>query len=85
MLKITEEQIEKINTDYPGIRDSIHHYESAILPNCKHCDSPDTASVQVGVVQRTMNIAVATTKFKLTPNGPKRGQYFCNACSSYFD
>jgi hypothetical protein len=31
-----------------------------------------------------MNTAAATTKFKLIPNGPKRGKYFCNVCKQYF-
>lgn len=56
----------------------------ADLPPCPDCGSEDTASVQIGVIQRTMNIAAATTKFKLIPNGPKPGPYFCNACDRFF-
>jgi len=38
----------------------------------------------MGVVGYSMNTAAATTKFKLIPNGPKRGKYFCNVCKQYF-
>ena len=47
--------------------------------------SEDTADVQVGIVRRTIQIAAATTKFKLIPNNPKRGSYFCNTCKKLFD
>ena len=84
MLQITEQRIEQMNADYPGIKDDIHYFESATLPSCPLCESTDTASVQAGLIQRTMNIAISTTKFKLIGNGPKPGKYFCNSCKSYF-
>jgi hypothetical protein len=63
---------------------SVLHFEMAKLPPCAHCGSENTADVQVGVVQYTMNLAAATSKFKLIPNGPKPGKYFCNACKKFF-
>ena len=71
---------------YPGITEQIRRFENAELPPCPHCGSSDTASVQVGIIGRTININAATRKFKLVPNMPdKRGDYFCNKCGKYFD
>jgi hypothetical protein len=47
--------------------------------------SDDTASVGCGVIGRTMNIAGATTKFKLVANGPALGKYFCHIGNRFFD
>jgi hypothetical protein len=47
--------------------------------------SDNTASVQVGVIGRTITMAAATSKFKLVANGPKPGTYFCQACRGFFD
>jgi hypothetical protein len=69
---------------YPGITESILRFERAELPACPRCGSQDTANVQVGLIGRTIDIAAATTKFKLIPNGPKPGAYFCNACGEFF-
>lgn len=84
MLKLTAEEIDDLEKKYPGIRESIMHFEQAPLPLCPHCRSEDTADVQVGLIGRTINIAAATTKFRLIPNGPKPGNYFCNACKKFF-
>jgi hypothetical protein len=55
------------------------------LPSCPHCGSGDTASVQVGIIGRTIYIAGSTRKFKLVPNmKDKKGKYFCNDCKKYF-
>ena len=70
---------------YAGIKEDISRFEEANLPACHYCGSDNTASVQCGLVGRTMNIAAATTKFKLFPNSPKAGKYFCNACNKCFD
>jgi len=56
-----------------------------VLPQCPRCGSKDTADVQCGIIGRTINIAAATTRFKLIPNGPAPGKYFCNACDEFFD
>lgn len=84
MLLVDEQSLREFETDYPGIQRTIHYFEKATLPRCPRCQSHNTADVQVGVIGRTILIAGATSKFKLIPNGPKPGRYFCNACSSYF-
>ena len=52
---------------------------------CARCGSTKTAGVHCGIVGRTINLAAATTKFKLIANGPRPGQYFCNACNEFSD
>ena len=85
MLKISQQQIKEMETQYPGITEDINRFESASLPMCIHCNSTDTADVQVGIIGRTIFICAATTKFKLIPNGPKPGNFWCNSCKRYFD
>lgn len=71
---------------YPGITEQIRHFEEMELPSCPHCGSGDTASVQVGIIGRTIYIAGSTKKFKLVPNmKDKSGKYFCNNCKKYYD
>jgi hypothetical protein len=71
---------------YPGITEQIRRFKEADLPPCPHCGSGDTASVQAGVIGRTMNIAGSTRKFKLVMNmADKKGEYFCNECKKFFD
>ena len=84
MLKIDKDTLNEMEQKYSGIRKQIVRFEEATLPACPHCGSQDTAEVNVGIVGRTINIAAATTKFKLIPNGPKPGDYFCNACDAFF-
>ena len=84
-LRIDQKRIDELEKQYPEIAKDILGFEDAILPSCAHCDSEDTATVQVGVVGRTINIALATTKFRLIPNGPKKGKYFCHSCKEFFD
>lgn len=55
------------------------------VPPCGFCGSPDTASVQVGVVGITIQLAATCRKFRLIPNGPKPGTWYCHACKQYFD
>ena len=74
-----------METSYPGIREQIFRFDAAELPVCPDCNSPDTASVQVGVIGRTINLCAATSKFHLIPNGPKPGEFFCNSCRKYFN
>ncbi len=85
MLKINQEALDHIELQYPGIDKSIRNREEAALPVCSLCGSEDTAEVGVGLVGYSINLAAATTKFKLIPNGPKPGTYFCNSCNKFFD
>lgn len=85
MLKIDQETITRLEKNRPAIGESIRHYDGEALPVCARCASKDTASVHCGIVGRTISLAAATTKFKLIPNGPRPGEYFCNACKEFFD
>ena len=85
MLKVDKETLDRMETGYPGIVETILEFEQAPLPACSRCRSEDTADVQCGIVGRTINIAAATTKFKLIANGPKPGNHFCNTCNELFN
>ena len=79
---------EELTTEerYPGITEQLRQFEKAELPSCPHCGSDDTASVQVGIIGRTIWLAASTKKFKLVPNMvDKQGNYFCNECKKFFD
>ena len=84
MLKVSQEYIDNLEKDYPGIQKQIMNYETAELPPCPHCGSDDTASVQVGAVGRLFALIRATSKVTMVANGPKPGEYFCNRCRKYF-
>jgi hypothetical protein len=85
MIKVSPERIDRMDEERPGVKEQILRFEAAELPDCPNCKSADTASVQVGLIQRTMYISAATTKFKLMANGPVPGKYFCNHCDEFFD
>ncbi len=85
MIKLSPESLEKLESQYPGILDSIRQQEVTPLPSCPHCFSEDTATVGVGCVGPSLALASATTRYRLIPNGPKPGSYYCNTCSRYFD
>jgi len=85
MLKADKETLDALEARYPGIGQQIHRFEEAELPTCPCCGSEDTADVQCGIIARTTHIAAATTKFRLIPNPPKPGAYFCNSCREYFN
>jgi hypothetical protein len=85
MLKVDQATLEKLESQYPGIIEQICYFDGLDLPHWPDCGSSDTADVQCGIIGRTINIAVATKKFKLIANGPKPGSYFCNACMKYFE
>jgi hypothetical protein len=85
MLKVDKETLDHMESGYPGIMKNILYFEEAILPPCPCCTSENTAIVQCGIIGRTINIVTATTKFRLIPNGPVPGKYFCNKCGHYFD
>jgi hypothetical protein len=85
-LRISDTELNRLNDQYDGIRDQILHFESMDIPACSCCGSDDTAATQVGVIGRTMNIALATSKVKLIGNRTSsEGRHFCNACESFFD
>ena len=85
MVKVDQETLDWMEKTYPGISESIRFREEATLPVCARCGSEDTASVGCGVIGRTINLALATTKFKLVPNSPSPGKYFCNTCNEFFN
>ncbi len=60
-------------------------FEAMEVPPCSRCGARDTASVQVGVIGLTIRLAATCRKFKLIPNGPKPGEWFCHACGKFFD
>ena len=71
---------------YPGITEQYFRLEEAELPPCSHCGSKDTASVQVGIVGRTIYLAGVSKKFKLVPNvSDRKGKHFCNDCNKFFE
>ena len=84
-LQISNDALNKLNDQYEGIRDQILSFEAMELPQCVSCGCEDTAIIQVGVIGRTMNIAIATSKIKLVSNANSdHGKYFCNACETFF-
>jgi hypothetical protein len=85
MLKINQDALDRMEVQYPGIKKAIRDREEAALPVCALCGSEDTAEVGAGLVGYAINLAAATSKFKLIPGDPKPGQYFCNACNAFFD
>ena len=85
MLKIDKEALDRMEEQHPGIGETILFYEEYPLPVCSRCGSEDTAKVGCGIIGRTIYIAAATTKFKLIPNDPKPGAYFCNTCNEFFN
>jgi hypothetical protein len=79
-------KLAELEVKYPGITEQYQRFEGAELPPCPHCGAEDTASVQVGIIGRTINLAALCRKFKLVPNGEdKLGEYFCNECGEFFD
>ena len=88
MLRYSEKQLQRVEANYPGVRESIERFEAMEIPACPSCLSDDTAVIQVGLIGRTMTIAGGTTKFKIIPNRSKpkwKRKYFCRACEETFD
>lgn len=74
----------------PRTREQIYQeiyarYTRMEVPPCPQCGTSNTASVQVGIVWITIWMAATCPKFKLIPNGPKPGNWFCNTCQKFFD
>ena len=84
MLKVSRKSLGESEKQYPGFKDTVFHFENAKLPVCPICQSKDTAQVGCGMVGFSISVASATTKFKLTANGPKPGEFYCNACEKFF-
>jgi hypothetical protein len=84
MLRVDQETLDRMESQYEGIIEQIMRFENALLPSCPHCQSDNTAEVQVGVIGRSIYVICATTKFRLILNGPQPGRYYCNDCGKYF-
>jgi hypothetical protein len=85
MIKISQEALDSMESSYPGIKQNVAYFEAMDIPPCPKCGSSDTASVQVGIIGRTIYLCAATTKFTLVPNSPKPGDYLCQTCRHYFN
>lgn len=84
MLRVSLDAFKEYDAHYQGFIRQVIKWENAILPSCTKCGSYDTADVNVGIVSRTIHLAGATTKFKLIPNGPRPGRFYCNTCEAFF-
>ncbi len=84
MLKVEQATLERMESQYSGIVKTILYFEEAVLPSCPHCGAANTASVQAGIIGRTIYIASATTKVHPVPNVTAEiGHYFCSECKKY--
>ena len=63
----------------------LEQFNAMDVPPCIHCESPDTASVQCGVIRLTMALSANCRKFKLIGNGPKLAEWYCNECEQFFN
>ena len=63
----------------------LKQYNAMDVPQCIHCESADTASVQCGVIRLTMALSANCRKFKLIGNGPKPAEWCCNSCNNFFN
>ncbi len=63
----------------------VRRFTDMQVPRCVRCGSEDTASVQVGVIGLTLRLAATCRKFKLIPDGPQPGEWFCHGCGRFFD
>ena len=66
-------------------RDIYERFMRKEMPPCTLCGSPNTASVQVGLIGLTIRLAATCPKFKLIAYGPKPGEWFCNSCQHFFN
>lgn len=84
MIKVSTDLIDKMEKIYPEIKGQIKWFENLNLPPCPVCAGTDVASVQVGIIGRTIHLALATTKFHLMLNYNGEGIYYCNTCRKFF-
>ena len=63
----------------------LKQYNAMDVPQCVHCESVDTASVECGVIRLTMSLSATCRKFKLIGNGPKPAEWYCNSCRKFFN
>jgi len=84
VLKVSQADLNRFESEYPGIGTEIAIFEAAILPACPRCNSSNTAIVDVGIIARTMTVAAATSKYQLVPDEPRPGEFYCAACRRYF-
>ena len=84
MLKVTQEQLDDYERRYPGLKEQVLRFEAAKVPPCSRCKSHNTAEVQAGLIGRTILLTLSTTKFIVTPNGPREGRYYCWECKKFF-
>ena len=63
----------------------LEQFNAMNVPPCIYCESPDTASVQCGVIRLTMALSANCRKFKLIGNGPKLAEWYCNECEQFFN
>lgn len=86
MLKVDQKTLDEMERQHRGIVETILSFENAALPVCSHCGSDNTATVNVGIVGRSIYLVTATTKAKLVPNmKDKLGKYFCHECNKFYD
>ena len=83
VIKVKPEILASMEALHPGIALSVRYYEAAKLPSCPHCGAADAAIVTAGLVGRSIHLALATNKIKLLPNGPRPGNFYCNACGMF--
>ena len=83
-LRVDESWIQAAETMYPGFRQQLADAESSDVRLCPTCGSTNTARVAEGLIGRTIQLAAATTKFKLVPN-KRPADFYCNACDQFFD
>ena len=84
MIKISEDRFSVYEQSYPGITEQILRYERGVLPACVFCSSTDTAVVLRGIIGRTIHLASATSKVKLSIKIGNR-HFYCNTCQQLFD
>jgi hypothetical protein len=84
-MRVDECTINEWERLYPGIRETILHFENSNQLPCTYCGASDTGNAQVGFTGRSIHIARATSKFKLLVNGPIHGQNFCSQCRRHFN
>ena len=63
----------------------LERYNAMDVPPCIYCESPDTASVECGIIGLTMALSATCRKFKLIGNGPKLAKWYCNECEQFFN